>query len=608
MLTKNDVGEKFNTFLEEYSDKNIFIYGVSIKTKKVLDFLGNEKVSAIVSDVRIGEEIYDLEVIDVNTLKEGDVLILACYIGSLKIVYDRVKHIEERGVEILDLSLTNLTRKKNTEYIVEFESEVNIKQQLSWADNIVIDFKDIIGEVVNCKLIYREYFFGLINNGYAQNKNVYIRVDDSFDSEFFKEIGLLDKVKIIDENQDIANLLAENKTIHFSNKLIEHTENYKLINVPIPMEMLNNSNLSYLTENMKTNGDEIVFKLISNKLFYNPFSSNISIKSLEDLGYIAFAPLTAYFFEFVIKSNLDEDGIILFVSRDGYLLNELYEKYKKIYDNLPDNHYLYVSRRSAMITSIQSEEDIRNIVERELRFTVGNFRDRLEQKIGFNLDCSKKLDVDLKTITTDEQREELLEEVLKYKELILENAKKEREAYMKYLSDLQLYEYKTKYVYDLYTQGTIFSKMEEYFDDVALLCFAHGHDSRLENKNIISIFGENDVFYFMTFLKIYVFFEIGYASNDPQFEKIDEDGNPVFRDGTEYNYDKISQIQKGITKFIDDFLNIGDDCDISLECVDSILTLINKNLVSEEIVRNTFELENNFSAEEVKNMWNELMF
>lgn len=607
-MTSENKNERLNSFLKEYDNRNIFIYGVNERPKKILDILGNGRVSAIVSDVRIGEELFGLDIVDVDTLKDGDILILACYVGSLKIVYNRVKHIEERGVEIFDLSLTNLTQMKNNEYKVNLDIELNIQQELISMDNVIIDFKDVIGEVINSKIMYREYFFELINHCYAQNKTVYIRVDSDFNSEYLKEIGLLDKVIIIDENQDIDSLLAKNTTIYFTNKCINYEENYKVIIVPTAMQMLNNSELNYLTENVKTNGDEIILKLIANKLFYNPFTANISIKSLQDLGYIAFAPMTAYFFDFIIKSNLDKDGVILFVSRDGYLLNELYEKYKTIYENLPDNRYLYVSRRSVTVTSISNEDDIIKIVKKELSYTFGNLSDRLEQKIGIKLTDTEKLDVDLKTISTDQQREELLKEVLEYKELILKNAEKERKAYIEYLSKLGVDKYKRKYVYDLYTHGTIFSKMEEYFDDVSLLCFAYEQDARLVNKDIISIFGENNVFYFVTFLKIYPFFEIVYSPRDPQFEKIDENGSPVFRPGTEYNYDKISQIQQGITKFIDDFLNITKDSDISLECVDSILTLINKNLISSDVVSNAFDLENMYLAEESKNMWNELIF
>lgn len=603
-----DVGENFNNFLKECGDRKIYIYGLGGRTKKVIDNIGLDRVSAVVSDIRVGEELYGLNVVDVDTLKEGDILILACYTVSFKIVYDRVQYIEERGIEIYDLSLTNMTKNKNIKYKVKFEQEINIDKELTAVNNIIIDFKNIIGEIIGSKTIYRKYFFELINNCYAQNKTVYIRVDNNFNSEYFKEFGLLDKVKIINENQDITCILSEDATIHFTNEIYSERDNYKIINVPTPIEMLNNSNLSYLTETLKTYGDEVILKLISNRLFYNPFSSDVSIKALEDLGYIAFAPITAKFFDFILKSNLDKDGVILFVSRDGYLVNELYKKYKTIYNNLPDNRYLYVSRRSSIVTSLYTEEDIMNIVNREFRFVIGNFRDRIEQKIGFNLVDAKKLDVDLKTIRTDEQREELVNTVLEYKDLILENSEKERNAYLKYLEKLDIAKYSKKYVYDLYTFGTIFSKMQEYFDDVALLCFAHGKDERLEDKEIISMFGQNTIFYFIRFLKIYLLFEIVYAPNEGQFDKIDENGDPVFRPGTEYNYDKTSQVQQGIVSFIDDFLGITKESDITLEFADSILTLINKSLVPEDIVGNAFDLENKFSAEASKNMWTELMF
>lgn len=607
-MVTEDMQEVIDDFLEEYEGRNIFVYGLGIKTKNLLDILTTERVSGVVSDIRIGEEIYGLEIVDVNSLKDGDILILACYIGSLKIVYDRVKYIEERGIEIVDLSLTNLTEYKNIKYKVNINKEINVEEEVKLTSNVVIDFENVISQVVNSKIIYRQYFLDLINNCCEQGKVVYVRIDDTFDSEDFEKIGLLDKVKIIDENQDISNLMSETTTVYFTNKTNVDTYNCNIINVNTTMELLNNSNLKYLADDVRTDGDEIILKLIANRLFYNPFSSDISIKSLEDLGYIVFAPITAKFFEFMIKSNLDKDGVILFVSRDGYLINELYEKYKDIYSNLPDNRYTYVSRRSATVTSIKSEDDIRAIVNREFMYVIGNFRDKLEQKIGFNLVEAKKLDVDTRTITTDEQKEELVEAVLEYKDLILQNAEKERNAYLKYLDNLDVNKYSKKYIYDLYTFGTIFSKLEQHFDDVSLLCFSYGKDKRLEGKQIISMLGENSDFYFKIFLKIFPIFEIIYAPEDGQFDKIDENGNPIFRPGTEYNYDKISQIQRGITDFIDDFLEIGKDCEISVEYVDSILKLLNRSMISDDVIGNAFELENKFGAEDVKNMWDELTF
>ena len=50
-------------------------------------------------------------------------------------------------------------------------------------------------------------------------------------------------------------------------------------------------------------------------------------KSLEELGYTFFGPLVFNYFNW-LKDEVKDGDLILFNSREGYFLNELYQEFK----------------------------------------------------------------------------------------------------------------------------------------------------------------------------------------------------------------------------------------------------------------------------------------
>ena len=69
--------------------------------------------------------------------------------------------------------------------------------------------------------------------------------------------------------------------------------------------------------------NEITNNLLKDKDWENP-------KSLEELGYIFFGPLVFNYF-FWLKDEIKDGDLILFNSREGYFLNEIYQDFKLKY-------------------------------------------------------------------------------------------------------------------------------------------------------------------------------------------------------------------------------------------------------------------------------------
>ena len=82
----------------------------------------------------------------------------------------------------------------------------------------------------------------------------------------------------------------------------------------------------------------------------------------------------------------------------------------------PKDVYLYISRRAVTVSAIESEADIIYIVNRELKKTVGDLRNRLEQHLGIPFSKEDSVLVrSLMDINDDEDKKEIVKRVLHFK-------------------------------------------------------------------------------------------------------------------------------------------------------------------------------------------------
>ena len=95
--------------------------------------------------------------------------------------------------------------------------------------------------------------------------------------------------------------------------------------------------------------DKHIKLLLEKKDLQNP-------SSFEELGYVYFGPLVFNYFIW-LKSELGDCDKIIFNSREGYFLQQIYEIFKLKY-NLPESVYFKTSRKISAITSTFYKEDI----------------------------------------------------------------------------------------------------------------------------------------------------------------------------------------------------------------------------------------------------------
>lgn len=93
------------------------------------------------------------------------------------------------------------------------------------------------------------------------------------------------------------------------------------------------------------------------------FNGAESANTPFEIGYQQVGPaLTAFTYWLAKKVKTKKYDRVLFIARDGYLVQKIYEKLRKIETDLPKSDYLLVSRTACIPAYCESEEDIRYVM------------------------------------------------------------------------------------------------------------------------------------------------------------------------------------------------------------------------------------------------------
>ena len=224
--------------------------------------------------------------------------------------------------------------------------------------------------------------------------------------------------------------------------------------------------------------DKHIKLLLDKKNLQNP-------TSFEELGYMFLGPMVFNYFIW-LKNELGKTDKILFNSREGYFLQEIYEMFKIKY-NLPESVYFKTSRKISALASFKTKDDIYKTFELH-RFS-GTLSNLLENRFGI-----KPNHIDNKLIDTSIEIPNLNE----YIDDILLEAEHTRNEYLKYIESVignstdvlmvdsgfqGMTQHNIQKAYDLKFKGRYFIyKGNPFLDDVKGLY--HFEESNLR-KNLI---------------------------------------------------------------------------------------------------------------------------
>lgn len=179
----------------------------------------------------------------------------------------------------------------------------------------------------------------------------------------------------------------------------------------------------------------------------------------ESLGYYGMGPLLLGFSKWVVETARRE-GIecLYFLARDGKVMLDAYRELARCYPDAPEAHYLLCSRRAVNVAKLRTLEDILDLLHVDYAETrLGHL---LEHRFALPFEATPG-DVLVKhglrwgSQVSMGDRPRLVPLLRDLSDRILENAQRERDAYMAYLSSLGLTRAGKAAVVDIGYAGTM---------------------------------------------------------------------------------------------------------------------------------------------------------
>lgn len=375
-------------------------------------------------------------------------------------------------------------------------------------------------------------------------------------------------------------------------------------------QMLEDSYLRKILIHVKSPEDAIITGMYMAKVLNNPFAlskgrGRLLITSKKIMGFIGYGGMiTAYLHWLLKKSSQDKIDKILFLARDGYLLERLYQRIvreRKI-GEAPKGVYTLASRRCLAGAAIYNEGDLIAQIERMKKPNIpaGEF---LKLRFGVN---PKAEDRNAYEKLCDD---ELHSYLLSYGEEIIQESERERTNFLKYLHSLDIqYEREKNIIFDSATSGTCayyyrrVTKTDTRLQAIVLVKIPEWscYDLTLDE----GFLGEDMAnFERRGYTKCTLLNDSILISPNEQLVKINRDGNPVFvSDLREESFEKIRDVQEGIEEFCYDYIRLTpyaiEEQEPTAELVDCLVgLLISNTYVLNGDWKNDFAVVEQFSGE-----------
>lgn len=189
--------------------------------------------------------------------------------------------------------------------------------------------------------------------------------------------------------------------------------------------------------------------LCNSPFCFSGFEGNLKELDIYDAGAALFGPIL-YTFLTWLQANTDEDEQLLFLSREGWLLQKLYLIYCEKSGVTPrKNNYFLTSRRAASVAAIRKKQDIYEILSQTYDGTLSNL---IQSRFGVNLPSVEMIGG--LRVNAWQNRDLIMKLLEPNFQKLFEQAKSEREAYIAYW-DEQVGDAKKVTVVDLGYSGTI---------------------------------------------------------------------------------------------------------------------------------------------------------
>ncbi|MBR2670361.1 MAG: hypothetical protein IKE36_11270 [Solobacterium sp.] len=464
------------------------------------------------------------------------------------------------------------------ENIEEIYREIGKMYPLS--EELCIKAKDTELQIEAQVLTGRESVVFLFNYALSGNKPVYLISDmylpEAFLSDLLNKKGICGYQKLIVSCEYgmlkyeglfevLKSLEGDRKYLHFGDHY-EHDitmaegTGISAVYLPSVKDMALHNGWTSCIQQAETINERILLGLCLRERYQDVFREEGT--SVRRYAACALTPLLLGFMTWLIRNvRKSTCAKLLFVSRDGYLLQKIYEQFRESYGTeLPESLYFYGSRKASFIPNSFGEGWAQHMLIRAGDSTP----DRILTEI-----------YGLSPESVDVYDPELYKDSLEYLRChagkIEENAIQARQNYLKYMKNcgLQIGE---EYIFvDLIAAGFTQNLLEKFAPFRLKGLYLARREMELEIKSEIYSYYDHYDGYLNTH---YIDLERYLTSDEPSLNTFDIQGNPVFEEEfrTEEDLQEIHKVWDTILNLTEEYLKILYDMsdEIRAEFVDEV--------------------------------------
>lgn len=416
--------QEFGHGMLPYSGKRIALYGTGMNTGHILEYCKHDdrfRVVALLDAAKEGRMLFGLPVISATeALMRVDVIVIVARYAVVSVIYERIRHLEESGIEIVLADGTKYRERPlnhdNPYYKLRYEDllaaidshdaisfdifDTLVCRRCQYPDDAV-ELARMTGltpfEMEKRLLVPRKKMNDALRYAVHAGKAVSLISDMYYNKDMLRELLVhagvdLEGVREILVSCDVGAEKWPDGALffHYRKKFPENTKFLHIGDNPAAdvscaektgmdafyimstYEMVAQSHFRKLLVNIRTLSDKLVFGLVISEILNDPFSlcadnGRVYFDDAWRMSYATCAPLAvAYNLYLMEKYAGKRKHVIFWGARDGYPIGMLYEKMKGDLNavDCPMGHYVLMSRLSLSVASISSEDDLRLILKR----------------------------------------------------------------------------------------------------------------------------------------------------------------------------------------------------------------------------------------------------
>lgn len=382
---------------------------------------------------------------------------------------------------------------KILQYALEKDKKVYLISDMYWNKRYLADLLDLKG--------IKGYIELVVSTDYKTSKSekLFEKVRDQFNLDTSKWVHIGDNAYSDIKSADALGI-----------------NTYKIYST---IEMLENSVYSKLLGENIDIQENVIISRYAAIAYNNPFGNyesngKLNLEGDESVVKLLIVPLIYKYICWLIKMVKQHcEELVVFPSRDGFLLRKIYEGMRKFDKNIPTSVYFYTSRRAAMTAAVKCEED----VLKEL--SVPDERNICEV-------IKARFDNNISGIQSINDIDDV------FMECLLKQAAREHEGLIKYAKNMEIDKYSKIGFVDLVAAGTV----QKFLQDALPVTFKgyyfmkrKAFDDGYEKISYDSLFPISDDYSAeLNIYKYYYFLENIVTSPEPSFMKNDINGELVF--------------------------------------------------------------------------------